>query len=350
MGRSAAALGRAHRRGADGARRRARVRAGQAAAARHRSVPAREIRSRDIPRDGRTRAARRDAARRIRRRRSQLRLLRVDRARDRARRLGLPVDDERAKLARHVSDLHVRLGGAAQEISAEARDRRVDRLLRTDRAEPRIGSRQHGDARPGGAGRLQALRREDVDFEFADRRRVRRLGEDRRRRDPRLHPRKGDEGIVDAEDRRQVQPAHVDHRRDRDGRRVRAGGEPAAERGGTEGTVRLPQCGALRHRLGRARRRGILLARGAPVHARPHAVRATARGQSARPEEARRHDDRDHARPAGLPAARADEGRGHRRAGDHVDHEAQFVRQGARHRARPRATCTAATASSTSFT
>ena len=40
--------------------------------------------------------------------------------------------------------------------------------------------------------------------------------------------------------------------------------------------------------------------------------------------------------PAGLPAARADEGRRHRRAGDHVDHEAQFVRQGARHRAHAR--------------
>ena len=38
--------------------------------------------------------------------------------------------------------------------------------------------------------------------------------------------------------------------------------------------------------------------------------------------------------PAGLPAPRADEGRGYRGAGDHVDHEAQFVRQGARDCAR----------------
>ena len=45
-----------------------------------------------------------------------------------------------------------------------------------------------------------------------------------------------------------------------------------------------------------------------------------------------------------------DEGRGQRRARDHVDHEAQLVRQGARDRARWRATCTAATASSTSST
>ena len=123
--------------------------------------------------------------------------------------------------------------------------------------------------------------------------------------DPRLHPREGDEGPVRAEDRGQVQPARVDHRRDRDGRRVRAGGEPAAERQGPEGAVRLPQQRALRHRVGRARRGGVLLARGAAVHARPQAVRPPARREPAHPEEARRHADRDHARAAGLPAPRA---------------------------------------------
>ena len=51
---------------------------------------------------------------------------------------------------------------------------------------------------------------------------------------------------------------------------------------GPEGAVRLPQQRALRHRLGRARRGGVLLARGAPVHARPQAVRPAARGQPAR--------------------------------------------------------------------
>ncbi len=52
-------------------------------------------------------------------------------------------------------------------------------------------------------------------------------------------------------------------------------------------------------------RGGILLARCAPVHAGPQAVRPAARRQPADPEEARRHADRDHARPAGLPAPRA---------------------------------------------
>ena len=51
------------------------------------------------------------------------------------------------------------------------------------------------------------------------------------------------------------------------------------------------------------------------------------------PEEARRHADGNRARAAGLPAARPPEGRRQGRGGDHVDHEAQFLRQGAGDRA-----------------
>ena len=51
------------------------------------------------------------------------------------------------------------------------------------------------------------------------------------------------------------------------------------------------------------------------------------------PEKARRHADRNHARAAGLPAPGPDEGRRHCVSRDHVDHEAQFMRQGTRHRA-----------------
>jgi glutaryl-CoA dehydrogenase len=47
-----------------------------------------------------------------------------------------------------------------------------------------------------------------------------------------------------------------------------------------------------------------------PVRARPQAVRQAAGRQPADPEEARRHADRDHARPARLPAPGPDEGRG----------------------------------------
>ena len=103
--------------------------------------------------------------------------------------------------------------------------RRVDRLLRPDRAQPRLRSGLDGDACAQRRRRLSAVRRQDVDLQLADRRRVRRVGEGRRRRDPRLHPREGHEGAVGAEDRGQVQPARVGHRRDRDGRRVRARGE-----------------------------------------------------------------------------------------------------------------------------
>ncbi len=72
----------------------------------------------------------------------------------------------------------------------------LGRLLRPDRARRRLRSRRNAHPRHQDRRRLQADRREDVDHQFADRRRVRRLGEVRRawRRDPRLRPRKGHEG------------------------------------------------------------------------------------------------------------------------------------------------------------
>ena len=87
-----------------------------------------------------------------------------------------------------------------------------------------------------------------------------RLGE-ARRQDPRLHRRARHQGFLDAEGRGQAVAAHLGHRRDRAGRRLRAGGEPAAERVGPRRPVRLPQHGALRHLLGRDGRRRVLLAR-----------------------------------------------------------------------------------------
>ena len=58
---------------------------------------------------------------RIWRRRPRLRQLRPDRARRRAGRQRLPLGDVGPVEPRDVPDLRLRLGGAAQEISAEAR-------------------------------------------------------------------------------------------------------------------------------------------------------------------------------------------------------------------------------------
>ena len=216
---------------------------------------------RDLARDGRARLPRPDHAGGIRRRRGQLCRLRPDRARDRARRFRLPLGDERAVVAGDVSDLRLRLRGAAAEISAEARQRRMGRLLRPDRARPRLRSRPHGDPRREGRRRLSAHRRQDVDHQFADRRRRRGLGQ-ARRRDPRLHRRARREGFVDAEDRGQV---------------LACAPRSPARSCSTTCSCRKTTCcrtshglagpfgclnrRALRHRLGRDGRGGILLAR-----------------------------------------------------------------------------------------
>src|SRR6266513_1725161 len=170
----------------------------------------------------------------------------------------------------------------------------------------------------------------------SDRRSVPDLGEDRRRTHPRLSRGKGRKGALGARDPRQAGATHLDHRRSRDGRGVRSGGEPAPRRRGFKRPVHLPERGALRNRLGRAGRGRGLLAPRPPVRARPQAVRPAARREPADPEKTRRHADRNMPGPAGRAALRAHEGRRQRYARDHLDHEAQLLRQGSRDRA-PRA-------------
>ena len=104
--------------------------------------------------DGRARAARPDHPGGIRRRRSQLCLLRPDRARDRARRFRLSLADVGDLFAGDAPDLCLWQRGAAQEISAEAGEGRNRRLLRPDRARSRLRSGLDGDARREGRGRL----------------------------------------------------------------------------------------------------------------------------------------------------------------------------------------------------
>ncbi len=119
--------------------------AGQAAAAGDAGLSRGSVRPRDHERDGRTRPARADRAARIWRRRAQLCQLRADRPRRRAGRFRLSLGDVGAVLARDVPDPRLRQRGAAPQISAEAGERRMGRLLRADRAGRRLRSRIDAD-------------------------------------------------------------------------------------------------------------------------------------------------------------------------------------------------------------
>ena len=194
----------------------------------------------------------------------------------------------------------------------KARHRRDDRLLRPDRARPRLRSGLHGDARRKSFRRLQAQRRQDLDLQCAGRRRGGGVGQARQRH-PRLHRRARHQRLFHAEDRRQALLARLHHRRDRAGRLRDPGRQSAAEREGAGRSVRLSQQCALRHRLGRHGRGRVLLASRAAIRARPQAVRPPARRQSAHSEKARRHADRNRARAARRAALGAHAGGGARR-------------------------------------
>src|SRR6202035_4725215 len=133
-------------------------------------------------------------------------------------------------------------------------------------------------------------RNQDVGFQRADRRRVRDLGQVSRAQQPypRLHPGKGHEGAVGAEDRRQAVVTRFRDRRSRDGRCGGAGERIAAQRLRIEGPVRLPQPRPLRHFLGRDGGGGRLHASRAATHARPQAVQSAVGGNPTGAEEARR--------------------------------------------------------------
>ncbi len=153
---------------------------------------ARRDRPRDLPRDGRARPARPDHPRGVRRAGGSyvcygLIAREVERV-DSGYRSMMSVQSSLVMYPIYA------FGTEAQQrkVPAQARHRRVDRLLRPHRAGPRLRSRRHGDARQEGGRRLPAHRQQDVDHQLADRRRLRGLGEGRRRRrDPRLHPREG---------------------------------------------------------------------------------------------------------------------------------------------------------------
>lgn len=90
-------------------------------------------------------------------------------AREVERRFRLPLDDKRAVLAGHATDPCLRLGRAAQEVPAQARFRRVDRLLRLNRAGCGLRRRRREDPREEDRKRLCAEWLQDADLQRADR-------------------------------------------------------------------------------------------------------------------------------------------------------------------------------------
>ncbi len=100
-------------------------------------------------------------------------------------------------------------------------------------------------------------------------------------RHPRLHPGTRHGRADAAEDRGKILAACLGHRHDHDAGRVRPGREPVAEREGAARPVLLPEQRTLRHRLGCAGGGGVLLARGARLHAAADDVRPAAGGDAA---------------------------------------------------------------------
>ncbi len=237
----------------------------------------------------------------------------------------------------------------AQEISAQARDRRIGRLLRPDRARCRLRSGRHEDAGPNGcrAASCSTAPRRGSPI----------------RRSP-MSRSCGASSRTKASTASSSSAAPRASRRPRSRARFRSAPRSPAKSCSTMskfrrkallpnarglcGPVRLPQQGALRYRLGRHGCGGRLLAPGAAVYARPQAVRPAARRQSAHPEEARRHADRNRARPARCPGAWPRARARRRGTAGHFADEAQQLRQGARLSPGRRATCMAATAYRTS--
>ena len=155
-------------------------------------------------------------------------------------------------------------------------ERRRDRLLRPDRARRRLRSRRDAHPRAPRRLRLGPQRDEDVDHERLDRRRRGRLGEDRRRADPRLPRRARDARVRGAGDAPQDLAPRVGHVRARPSRRARAGGEPLPRGVVAARPALVPERGALRHRL------GIASARRARASRRRSSTRRSASSSASR--------------------------------------------------------------------
>ena len=130
--------------------------------------------------------------------------------------------------------------------------------------------------------------------------------------DPRLRRPDRHRRLLRPGDQAQDVAARLGHQRAGARRRPAPRLRGAARRTRAQGPALLPERGALRHRLGRARRGPVLPRGGAVVRRRADAVRQADRGLPADPGQARRHDARAGQGAAARAAPRAAQGRRHR--------------------------------------
>ena len=146
-----------------------------------------------------------------RRRRAVERRVRPHHAGARARRFRAPVLRVGPERPRHVPDPPLRLGRAEGPVAPGPPARGGDRLLRADRAGPRVRSRRDGDARGPAGRRVRPQRHQALDHERLGGRRRRRVGQGRDRRDRRLPRRARHPRVRRPRHPRQVLDARLDH-------------------------------------------------------------------------------------------------------------------------------------------
>ena len=161
-----------------------------------------------------------------------------------------------------VPDPRLRLGGAEGEVPAEAAHRRMGRLLRPDRARCRLRPRPRcarGRRRSMAATSLNGSKTWITNSPIADVAVVWAKDDEGILRGFLLE--RGMKGLTFPKIEGKFSLRASRHRHDHDGRGLRARGEPPARREVAGRPLLLPQPRPLRHRLGRARRGRVLLAR-----------------------------------------------------------------------------------------
>ena len=195
---------------------------------------------------------------------------------------------------------------SAEKYLPKLATRRLDRLFRPHRGGGGLGSRSMKTRAETIDGGYRLTGSKMWIIQCADRRRLRGLGEilGPWRADPRPVLEKGMKGLSAPKIEGKLSFARLGHRRDRDGRR-RCSRRQLLPNAPASRAVRLPQPRALRHRLGVMGAAEDCWRRSRDYAMERKQFGRPLRGDPAGPEEARRHADRDRARPAGVAAASA---------------------------------------------